>query len=553
MTEKNAIIYARVSSAGQAERELPLESQLQQCRDKAEALGLTVVKEFVDAGVSASSDRRPEFQNAVAFCETIDIDMFITWSSSRFARNKLDAGLYKRRLEQVGTRLVYVSMDVDVSTDSGWFMDSLMEIVDEHYSRQTRADTVRSLLKNAREGFFNGGRPPFGYTSQPSDRNPKRKELVIEPDEAEVVRLIFDKKRRDGMGIRGIAFWLNDHGYENRGSKWTKSTVANILKSRAVIGQAVYNRKDNKTGLARPESEWVIVNSHQPIIEKTVWESVQGGATGAVSNIDRGGTANSHHIFTGLLYCGECGARLRTESAKGRSSTYHYYNCSAAALDKVHENRRIPAPDLDQWLLPEILDAVVSERTLKQVVDEVKGVSDQWEATQAQKRSAIVRKISATERKTARLYELMEDSDPGLIQLSDLAPRLKKNNATVKKLQRELALIDSESAPCFDPAEIPLSALYSQVVGVIESSHPRKIREFLSTFISSIVVEPEKIVVNYDLAALMGSPVSGSLALVSGSQGVQPGEPFGRSMNRWGVAPKRHTVALPGKWRKKVA
>ncbi|EGW52998.1 recombinase family protein [Candidatus Endoriftia persephonae] len=160
--EKTAVIYARVSTARQAEDELPLESQIQQCAAKAESLGARVDRIFVDEGRSGRYDDRPDFQAAIAYCEVMSPDYLITWSTSRFARNKIDAGMYKLRLAKAGIDIQYVSLNIDRNTDGGWVTESVLELFDELYSRQVSADTTRSMLKNAQEGYFNGGRVPFG-------------------------------------------------------------------------------------------------------------------------------------------------------------------------------------------------------------------------------------------------------------------------------------------------------------------------------------------------------------------------------------------------------
>lgn len=216
MTErKTAIIYARVSIIRQAEEELPIEGQVDQCRVKAEALGADVVKVFRDDGKSGRSDVRPAFQDAINYCDIFSPTYLITWSSSRFARNRVDASYYKeRRLKQAGVELVYVSMDVDTSTTGGWLLDGVMELFDELYSRQVSADTLRSMVKNAKAGYWNGGTPVLGYESAPAEDNPKRKRLRIVSHEAETVRRIFSM-RLDGHGAKTIAIKMNEKGLLN--------------------------------------------------------------------------------------------------------------------------------------------------------------------------------------------------------------------------------------------------------------------------------------------------------------------------------------------------
>lgn len=76
---KRAIIYTRVSSKRQADDGLPLESQLASCRAKAEQLGAEVLREFVDSGISGTTDKRPAFQEAINYCSLMNVDYFITW------------------------------------------------------------------------------------------------------------------------------------------------------------------------------------------------------------------------------------------------------------------------------------------------------------------------------------------------------------------------------------------------------------------------------------------------------------------------------------------
>lgn len=76
--EKMAVIYARVSTARQAEDELPLESQIAQCKEKSAALDARVDRVFVDHGISGTHDQRPAFQDAIAYCEAMSVDYLVT-------------------------------------------------------------------------------------------------------------------------------------------------------------------------------------------------------------------------------------------------------------------------------------------------------------------------------------------------------------------------------------------------------------------------------------------------------------------------------------------
>ncbi len=87
--DKTAVIYARVSTVRQADEELPIASQIEQCKAKAESLGARVDRVFVDEGKSGRTDERQAFQDAINYCELAFPTYLVTWSTSRFSRNKL--------------------------------------------------------------------------------------------------------------------------------------------------------------------------------------------------------------------------------------------------------------------------------------------------------------------------------------------------------------------------------------------------------------------------------------------------------------------------------
>lgn len=365
---KTAVIYARVSTKRQFDEELPLQSQLEHCRKKAAELGAEVLNEYTDDGVSGrSAELRHAFQSAIAFCEMAAVDYFVCWSSSRFARSVVDAGIYKLRLAKVGTELVYTSMSIDRKTDSGWLTETVLEAFNEFTSRQTASDTIRSMVKNARAGYWNGGVPPYGYRPAADLDNPKRKRLQPVPSEASTVRQIF-QRRADGWGARSIAIWLNDRGYNNRGRSWNKGTVGALLRNEAVIGHVVFGRKERGGRRTTPRNEWIIVPSHEPIIDLAVFECVQRQMDELTNNQS---SPKSEHVFTGLLRCGHCGSALQIETATGRSQTYSYYGCRRRRNYGDCGMRAVPSDRLDQFLVDHICSAILTPDNLAQVVTDL--------------------------------------------------------------------------------------------------------------------------------------------------------------------------------------
>lgn len=490
--QKTAIIYARVSSVRQAEDGLPIESQVEQGLVKAAALGANVLKVFRDDGISGRTSKRPAFQDAVQLCAERGVDYFIVWSTSRFARNKLDAASFKKILKSHGTKVVYVSVEIDSATDEGWFSESIFEIVDEHYSRQISKDTKRSMMKNARDGFYNGGNMPFGFTAVEVGR---RKKLEIAPLEAKTVRDMF-AWCQEGSGCKEISMRLNDQGIARRGKKWDKNTVNFILKNPVYAGYAVFNRRSGTERLNQPESEWIKVKSYPAIIPEEEFDSVQRLLT-LRAPAEGSGSPHSRSVFTGLLRCGKCGSSLQIESATGRSATYRYYNCRAALKGIGCANRRIPAPELDSWLTDEITRRIFTREQIAEIIRDVRELTGEWERERVAKIDALADEIMALDRRLGRLFEILETHGKDTPNLGDLTARLREHKARRALLEKEINNLEAERAPelAIDTKDIDQALEF--FTDILKTADPKKVRLFFSTFVQSITLETDRVHIAY--------------------------------------------------------
>lgn len=517
----NAVIYARVSTSKQAEEELPIEGQLDRCRRKAAELGAAVMREFVDNGISGTTDQRPAFQDAIDFCHTFTPTYFITWSTSRFARNKVDAGLYKLQLEKIGVRPVYVSQDFDASTDGGWLLESVLEIFDDHYSRQVSADTKRSMIKNAEDGYFNGGKAPYGYEAVQAPDNPKRRVLRPDPIESEIVREMFQMRAR-GVGAGTIADTLRRDGITNRGRQWRKQTILNLFRNEALRGRVVFNRLNRRTKKERPREEWIIIDSHQPIIDEGLWNLVQRSIADDAPTIGHGGH-NSAWLFTGLLHCGECGLGMMIETSRGRSKLYSYYNCSKWQKLKQCRNHRLRADDLEAWLIERIAGDIFTDDNLAGLVKDLNQAAGQWARENRRRRKTLSDRLATYEARNGKLFEVLEHYGKNAPNLGDMTQRLRNNNRQIKHLKEELAALAAEQPPkvAFDRSDI--SGLRSFLVQSIKNpDNPRNIREFLRSFIAGIYIEGGAVNIKYEPFALVSSAQNRG---TSGAQQAPAGTP----------------------------
>jgi DNA invertase Pin-like site-specific DNA recombinase/DNA-binding transcriptional MerR regulator len=499
MSKPTAIIYARVSTQRQADDGLPVDSQIERGHSKALLLDADVLRVFTDAGISGRTDERPAFQDAVRYCKAHGVQFFICWSTSRFARNKLDAALYKRELEKSGTRVVYVSVDLDNRTDSGWMLESMMEIFDEHYSRQVSSDTLRSMIKNASDGHFNGGRVPLGFSTV---LDGKRKRLEINESEVVLVRDIF-AIYIGGDGAKTIATVLNLQGRLNRGRKWSKSTILNLLRNMIYTGHVVFNRTNNTTGAARPREEWIITKSHEPIIDEEIFMEAQKLIEGRAP-CDGGGSPHSGFVFTGLLKCGKCGASLQIESAKGRGRYYHYYNCSASQKGTGCSSRRISAPEFDAWLVDSVMSRILSKESITEMINDMHELTGKWIKERAARRADTVKDLRDTETKLQNLYSVLELHGKDAPNLGDLTIRMRELKAQRDQFEEKLVRLEEEEMPDVSIGDIEIQQMTELMREIVATTDDAKrLRQFFSTFIEKVEVNADGAVIYYDRSKVM--------------------------------------------------
>jgi site-specific DNA recombinase len=494
--EKTAIIYARVSTKRQADDGLPIESQLDRCRGRAEKVGSLVVSEFADLGISGTVEMRPQFQAAINYCEKNKVDYFITWSTSRFARDKHDSATYKRRLDVCGTRLIYVSFEIDRDSHAGFLTEGVMELMDEFYSRQISEDTSRSMVRNAQNGYFNGGRPAYGFEVIPAPNDKKRKKLKVNKSEAKIVKEIF-KLRLEGMGAKSIAGTLNEKNFLNRKLRWHKQSVLTVLKSHAVIGKTVFGKKSRKTGRRLPQESWIITKSHEAIIEEEFFHRIQN-IMKLATNTSKNGSPLSQHLFTGMMVCGECSSNMRIERATGwGKKVYSYYNCSTAMSNSDCKNRRIPADVLDDWLIDVISKKIFCYENLSRILKDMNEAVSVWSSDNSEKVILIKKEINELNKKNENLYEIIEVNG-SQCDAQLLVNRMSSNDKKTADLNEELINIENTPVPDISFSDEDLFRLKEFLSALLKDSVNKvKIRTFLSSVIQKVLIKDTRAIISY--------------------------------------------------------
>lgn len=169
-SHERAALYARVSTGRQAERDLSIPDQKRQLQAYCASKGWTVAHTFVEPGASARDDRRPIFQEMItkALAKPRQFEVIVVLTTSRFFRDATMARVYKHRLTKAGVRVVAVHQEVS-DDPMGSFVEGVFELIDQYESDINGFHTLRAMQENARQGYYNGSRPKYGFMTVRED------------------------------------------------------------------------------------------------------------------------------------------------------------------------------------------------------------------------------------------------------------------------------------------------------------------------------------------------------------------------------------------------
>ena len=310
---------------------------------------------FTDEAESGrSACNRPGFQQMirVAAGPNCPFNVILVEDLSRFARNREESIRYRRLLREYGVRVLSVADGyVDEEDESGLWLTGIKELKAEADSREIARRTKRGMKAKAREGYWCGGRPPYGYRRKPVfdpqrrdiDGNPLRigVRLKIDSQEAKVVRLMFHLRASRRMGYRRIARELCRRGVRNRsGQPFSQNVIRAMLKNPVYKGLLIWNRtKEVLTRDGRrlkkpvPEDEWVKQYVRKlAIVDEELWEAAQEVARER-AGIARGFCGQSNaglsrpkqiSLLRGIVRCAHCGRAFVVRRSDPR---HRYYTC----------------------------------------------------------------------------------------------------------------------------------------------------------------------------------------------------------------------------------
>ena len=473
---RRAVAYARFSSNNQ--REESIDAKLRAISDYCERENIQLVDIYSDEAQSAKSDNRDDFKSMTEaiFKGKYDIDAVLVHKFNRFARNKYDSALYKKRLRDIGIKVVSVTQPIDDSPE-GRILESMIEAMDEYYSENLALEVKKGLKENALKGKHTGGGKLLGLSVD--------SEGYYYPNEqAPIVRRIFSEFA-NGVPKTKIVERLNREGHRNQyGRKFNTRTILDLLQNEKYIGNFVYQHSVTET----IRLDGIIKN---PIVDYELWEQVQEKRKTRHKPKQR----KRHYFMTGKLRCGicgftYCGSGSKKISKKGEKLAA-YYKCSGKTKHKNScTNTSLNKDYYEQLVVNTIIDNVLSDNAINDIAVKT------YEQLEKERKAPLVptkklkKQLEAVKVKQEKLMELFLDGEIDKSILEARNNSLKDERRHIEgQIEKNEYLENSNSLTVED-----VSKFIKNFVDELKETPDIEFSQTVyNTFVDNIVIYPDRL------------------------------------------------------------
>ena len=380
---KSCVIYVRVSTEMQVDG-YSLDGQKNILNHYAEREGLIIKGIYEDAGKSGKSiEGRPAFTKMIKDIEEgLKVDYVLVYKLSRFGRNAADILTTLEFLQSYDVNLISTNEGLDSSQAMGKVFISLLSSMSELERENIIEQTMNGRREKARQGGWNGGFAPYGYKLVNG-------ELVIDEEEANTIKKIFEMYANTNKGLNGVASELNLLHVEKKQRQngtltlWTSSLIKRILDNPVYVGKLAYGRRKREKikGTKNDyhmvyQSDYILEDGKQEaIIDQETWDKVRykRKETGIASVPTIG--HNRIHLLSGLLKCPVCGKSLHITknnyiNNNGEKDARFYYSCHNSRYAKGVEcnYRRLIKKEFIEPYVIELLNLLINDPTFAKAI-----------------------------------------------------------------------------------------------------------------------------------------------------------------------------------------
>ena len=504
-------IYTRVSTSMQVDG-YSLDAQRDKLRKYAEYEDMEIAGEYSDEGFSGKNIQgRHEFQRMLQDIQDCKdgVEYVLVFKLSRFGRNAADVLNSLQLMQDFGVNLICVEDGIDSSKDSGKLMISVLSAVAEIERENIRTQTMAGREQKAREGKWNGGFAPYGYRLENG-------ELLIAEDEAEVIRVIFDRYIHSNDGVNGVAKYLNQHGYTKKLRQngtlpgFSASFVKSIIDNPIYMGKIAYGRRRTEKKIGARNEMHVVAQSefpvyegqHNAIVSEEDWNLAHEKRKVNAYRREKVNDPEHAHILSGILKCPCCGKSLYGNVSKAHSKdkkTRYYYYCKNTVTSTGHQctfRQNIEQTEMNR-MVASIVSAMVKDPRFAEAIKEKIGsavdtgsLEKQLGALQSQLRQALGTK--------SRLEKQMDSLDINdqyyNRKISDLQRRYEDQYGRIDEIESQIDDVQNQ-IHIIRQEKISGDNIYRLLLAfdqVYDAATEVERKEFMRAFIERIELFPEK-------------------------------------------------------------
>ena len=424
---------------------------------------------YADDGISGvHTKKRDGFNQMIQDCKKRKIDLILTKSISRFARNTLDSIQYVRMLKQMGIAVVFEKENINTAT-----MNSEMILTVLSAFAQAESESISQNVARGKRMGYKHGKFAFPYGRIIGYRKEADGKPEIIPEQAEIIRLIFNSYLQ-GDSLQSIKAKLETAGaLTARGNTaWSAQSIQRILQNEKYCGDVLLQKtftEDVLTGVHKKNTgqlpQYYIENYHDGIVSKQMFREVQteiarrNSKSAANQRKRRRGRYNSKYALSERLVCRDCGSPYKrvTWNIHGRKQiVWRCVNRIEYGTKFCGNSPSIPEEELHRAILKAVQD--LAANFTDEVAAQINGILHSIQTGESIKPN-LQEQLEQTQQEFDRLLEMSLDFDGDTPFLDD---RLKKLNSKIKRLKKAIEETAAQQEKASQP-EMLLSAKVLQI------------------------------------------------------------------------------------------
>ncbi|MGV8147305.1 MAG: recombinase family protein [Alkaliphilus sp.] len=498
--KKRAVAYCRVSTEHD-EQINSLKNQKQMWeeyinnREDLEFCGL-----YADEGLSGTSTKKREaFNRMIHDASAGKFDLVMTKEVSRFARNTVDTLQFTRKLKECGVDVYFKIDNINTADNDGELRLSIMATLAQEESRKISERVKIGHTQAMKNGVVFGSNRILGFTLVD-------KQLIVNEEEAEIVRKIFDWYLVEDESLHGIVRRLEKIGTATgkMGGKITHSSIKRMLENEKYVGDLKQKKyyTENYLTHSRKKNDGtrdyiVIRDNHSAIIDRDTWNKVNMKLVNNMKKFQEQGMGYSKSLFTNKIICGSCGTKYRKRTLKNKDGTDRViYKCNAnySIGKKGCVNGSYMREDALKKIFIDLLTNITEDKNRKIFIDNMMTVLEETinESAGSENIESIKKQINRIQVRKDKLLDIYMDD------LVDKDAYAKKNADLLKiesNLNKELQMIEEKNIHVSTKKQ-RLEKFYDMVSKELDYSKLEKeedIKELVDSFVEKIEINGKSV------------------------------------------------------------